>query len=462
MEWRSQKKVGFLTFINEFGEPEQDIVSEDFQVPDYAESVTSTDKVTGKRTTVYMFDDKTLYWDWIPEIWEGYRIGDDIYTGVGPKKHQFRDADNPYSVKLSYHGMAYNNMNAPNVSLMDRMKPFQYLYFIVMHKLKKLIAKDKGKVFHFDISMLPEEMSVQKVLYYLEEMDIDFYNPLKNAEKPGGFNRGKISGVTDRSNMQHIMNYINLLNSLDLQISDVAGVNRQREGQIVPTEAVTNSQQNIMQSATITEAAYFSPHYQVWERVLNSAVNLQEFLWQGMSIKKQYVLDDLELGVLELNTDQIKNSSKQVYISNTQRDNEAFMQVRNYMLALIQNDKASFSDLVSIYKARSIGELERMAKRAEERIQQNQLEQIKAQQESHEKALEASFALEDLKARNTQDLQSMEDAAELERLILQLSAEEQTDQRKAAIEEAKLKLKKYEIDKKAAIERSKASKSSNS
>lgn len=179
-----------------------------------------------------------------------------------------------------------------------------------------------------------------------------------------------------------------------------------------------------------------------------------------MSIKKQYVLDDLELGVLDLNREHLQNSTFQVYISNTQRDNEAFMQVRNYMLALIQNDKASFSDLVSIYKARSIGELERMAKKAEDKIQQNQMEQIRAQQEAQKQAMEASFALEDLKAANNMQLQSQEDAAELERLILQLSAEEQTDQRSAAIEEAKLKLKKYEIDKKAAIEKSKANKTS--
>lgn len=39
VEWVSQKKIGFLTFINEFEDLETIIVSEDFVVPDEAEKV---------------------------------------------------------------------------------------------------------------------------------------------------------------------------------------------------------------------------------------------------------------------------------------------------------------------------------------------------------------------------------------------------------------------------------------
>lgn len=90
-------------------------------------------------------------------------------------------------------------------------------------------------------------------------MNIDFYNPLQNADQPGWSQRGKISSSTDMSQAQNIINYINLLSSLDQQISDVAGVNRQREGQTSPTEAVTNAQSNIQMSAVITEI-YFQAH----------------------------------------------------------------------------------------------------------------------------------------------------------------------------------------------------------
>jgi len=245
--------------VNDYGDEQEDIVSEDFVIPPYAQKQ-NVEGSYGRKRTVYSFDGNSLEWGWIPEVWQGVRIGDDMYCMLGPKEYQYRSLDNPKSVKLGYHGVVYNNMNADSVSLMDRMKPFQYLYFIIVHKLKKLIARDRGRLFHFDVSMVPEELGIEKTLYYLEEMDIDFYNPLQNTEQAGINQRAKITTATDRSNMQHILNYVSLMAAIDEQMGDVAGVTRQREGQTLANEAVTNSQQNIIQSSTITEAVYFMPH----------------------------------------------------------------------------------------------------------------------------------------------------------------------------------------------------------
>lgn len=188
VEWRSQKKVGFVKSVNMYGDDEVDIVSEDFEVPETAKTIREMQGNNSVSKRVWQDIEGTMYtleWGWIPEIWEGVRIAHDIYCNMGPKQHQFRDLDNPFSVKLGYHGVVYNSMNASSVSMMDRMKPFQYLYFIIMHKLKKLIAQDKGRVFHFDMSMIDPKLGLEKTLYYLTNLNIDFYNPLQNAEQPG-------------------------------------------------------------------------------------------------------------------------------------------------------------------------------------------------------------------------------------------------------------------------------------
>lgn len=59
VEWKSQKKVGFITYINDYGEESTDMVSEEFKAPDYAEKVTET-SIYGKKTTKYIFDGKEL------------------------------------------------------------------------------------------------------------------------------------------------------------------------------------------------------------------------------------------------------------------------------------------------------------------------------------------------------------------------------------------------------------------
>jgi hypothetical protein len=172
------------------------------------------------------------------------------------------DLDDPSAVELGYRGVIYNNMNAINISMMDRMKPYIFLYMIVVHKLKKLIAHDKGKVFHFDVSMIPKEIGLEKALHYLDNMNIDFYNPLMNAEQAGTYQRSKLTSATDRSNMQHILNYVQLMQAIDNEISDVVGITRSREGQTTSSQSVTNAQQDLAQSYNVTEI-YFNLHNKV-------------------------------------------------------------------------------------------------------------------------------------------------------------------------------------------------------
>ena len=429
VEWRSQKKVGFVRYLNDYGDEQLDIVSEEFEIPDYAVKRTDKDEY-GHSKTYYDFDGMELEWTWIPEVWEGVRIGEDIYCCIGPKKYQYRSMDNPKRVALGYHGLIYNNMNADSVSLMDRMKPFQYLYFIVAHKLKKLIAKDRGKLFHFDVTMVPEELGLEKTMYYLQEMDIDFYNPLKNAEKPGIHQRSKVTTATDRSNMQHIMNYVQLMAALDDQISEVAGVTRQREGQTRPSERVTNAQQDLAQSATITEAAYFQPHLRLWEQVLNSLLQCAATCWKYKSIKKQFVLDDLSIKTLDMQDDFWENADFGVFVSNAAKDNMLFDELRALAQPLLQNDKAKFTDIIALFKATSAQDLERKIEDSERRFEEQQMQQIQMQQQAQMQSVQEQMAAQ-------REIQEDQQAHELELQRNELDAKMRIEMLKATGQAAK-------------------------
>lgn len=398
VEWRSQKRVGFLTFTNEFGDEETTIVSEDFQVPKEAVKETVT-KDFGRKCIYYNWDDEQsqmsykLEWGWIPEIWTGTRIGHDIFCMIGPKPHQFRSMDNPYDVKLGYHGVIYNAMNATPVSLMDRMKPFQYLYFIVMHKLKRLIAQDQGKVFHFDVTMVDPKLGLDKTLYYLKEMNIDFFNPLQNAEQPGQSQRGKVSHTSDMSNMQNILQYVNLLGALDQQISDVAGITRQREGQVTPTEAVTNAQSNIQMSAVLTEI-YFQAHSKLWESILMSLLQSAQVAWREKSVIKQYILDDMSLATLQMSPGELDNADIGVFLADSAKENELFAALKSISDGLLNTNRATFSDLITLYTASSAEELKRDIRSSEEQAQQREQQSQQAQAQAQDEALQKEHAFE--------------------------------------------------------------------
>lgn len=397
VEWRSQKKIGFLSFINEYGDLETSMVSEDFVIPDNAVSQ-EVSKEFGRKVKYKVWEQDgqlfRLTWDYIPEIWTATKIGNDIYCMIGPKKQQFRSLDNPYQVSLGYHGLVYNAMNAAPIALMDRMKPFQYLYFIVMHKLKKLIAQDQGKVFHFDISMIDPSIGLEKSMYYLKELNIDFYNPLMNSDTIGQSQRsGKVTHSTDMSNMQNILNYIGILNSLDQQISDVAGVPKGMEGQLGAQEAVTNAQSNLQMGAIVVEV-YFQAHNKLWEKCLTSLVAAARSAWKNKKVIKQFVLDDLSMMTLEMSQDEPQDYEIGVFISDAGKEHEMFQALRQMADGLLNTNRATFSDLIKLYEASSTAELKAGIEASEEK-QQQQLQQ--SQQADIEAAKQAQQAEQDFK-----------------------------------------------------------------
>lgn len=383
LEWKSLKKVYFIEYQNEYGDNEIKIASEDLVIPEYA--VKQTEKVDNISRTVYYYDQYKTYEAWIEEVWQGIRLGEDIYINISPKEYQFRSIDDPYTAKLGYHGATYSNMNAPSTSLMDRMKPFIYLYIMIAHRLKEFIAQDRAPLIHFDVSMVDPKIGLEKTIYYMDQLNIDFFNPLQNAEKPGGHMRGgKNSGATERSTMQHINNYISLLAAIDENISDVAGVTRQREGQSSPYEAVGNNQQAIIQSSHITQT-YFHIHNQIWEKALNSLLNTALQFYKNKGIFKQYVLDNLDIEILQLLPEDLTTYDMGIYFSNSNRDQEIFAKLERLTEVMITRDQASVSDLIAMFKAQSITEIEQAMKDAV----RSRDRQMQAQQQAQQEAIKA-------------------------------------------------------------------------
>lgn len=157
--WKSFKKIGFVTYIDpETGLPDELQVDESY-------------KVTGNELNVE--------WTWIIEVWEGYRVGEDLYIGIQPLDYQHVSADNPNSQKLPYTGVVYNNTNSRPRSLVSMMKPLQYMYIVLWYRLELAIARDKGKVPVVDITQIPKDMGidVNKWMHYLSALGVMFINP---------------------------------------------------------------------------------------------------------------------------------------------------------------------------------------------------------------------------------------------------------------------------------------------
>src|SRR5690606_3553049 len=106
--WRSFRKVKKVTYYDQDGDQQVDYFPEDYEInPDLGEE----EEI-----------------QWINEWWEGTKIGKDIYVSMRPRPIQYNSIDNPSKCHPGIVGLIYNTNQTKSVSMMDRMKQYQYLY----------------------------------------------------------------------------------------------------------------------------------------------------------------------------------------------------------------------------------------------------------------------------------------------------------------------------------------------
>lgn len=395
--WKSLKKIGFVTIINpETGMPE------DYQVDE-------TYKVTGNEINVE--------WRWIIEVWEGYRIGEDLYVGIEPLEYQHVSADNPNSQRLPYTGVIYNNTNSRPRSLVSMMKPLQYMYIVLWYRLELAMARDKGKVVTMDITQIPKSMNIDvaKWMHYLSALGVNFVNPYeegwdipgREGGKPSQFNQ--ISAL-DLTMANTIDQYINLMDKIESMLSEISGVSKQREGSIASNELVGNVERSVVQSAHITEP-WFWVHNQVKKECLTMLLDTAKHAWKDNKTSIQYVLDDATRAFLTL-SDDFFYEDMDIFVEDTTKNQQQIEALKNLMQPAMQNG-ASLLDIAEIITMDNVTMI------------RSKLEEIE------QKRMEQQQAMEQAQAEREQQMAQIQNEIKEEELMLK---------------EAEMDLKKYEID----------------
>lgn len=395
--WKSLKKIGFVNIINpETGMPEEYQVDETY-------------KETGNELDVE--------WKWIIEVWEGYRIGQDLYVGIQPVEYQHISADNPNAQRLPYTGVIYNNTNSRPRSLVSMMKPLQYMYIVLWYRLELAMARDKGKVVTMDITQIPKSMNIDvaKWMHYLSALGVNFVNPYeegwdipgREGGKPSQFNQ--ISAL-DLTMANTIDQYINLMDKIESMLSEISGVSKQREGSISSNELVGNVERSVVQSAHITEP-WFWVHNQVKRECLTMLLDTAKHAWKDNKTSIQYVLDDATRAFLTL-SDDFFYEDMDIFVEDTTKNQQQIEALKNLMQPAMQNG-ASLLDIAEIITMDNVTMI------------RSKLEEIE------QKRMEQQQAMEQAQAEREQQMAQIQNEIKEEEFMLK---------------EAEMDLKKYEID----------------
>ncbi len=404
--WKSMRKIGILSYIDpETGEFQTTLVP-DMYKPSEEESVE---------------------WLWINEWWEGTKIGSDIYVKIQPRPIQFRRMDNLSLSGSGYVGTVYNTNNNRANSLMNRMKPYVYMYNKLFFRLSKEMAKFKGPMTELDLSKKPGTWDIDKWLYYAEEMGylvIDSFN-----EGVKGQAQGKLAGnfnttgkVLNPELGSFISQTVELLRFVDEALGLAVGITRQREGSIDNRETVGGVERSVTQSSHATEELFLT-HDFTKLRALEVLIETAKYAYLNDNRVAQYIIDaDLAQYIYTIDGQLFNEADYGLVMT----DSSTHTELRNTLIQLahagIQNQMLNFSSFMDIYMDPSIASTRRKIEKAENQLHERQQQSQQSQQEHEAKMLEMEIENREDQQAHQLEIEKLKSNTQIEVKLLEIEA----------------------------------------
>ena len=332
-------------------------------------------------------EEQILY---INEAWEGTKIGTDIYVNMRPRVIQYNRLSSPSRCNFGIIGSIYNLNDSRPFSLVDMMKRYNYFYDVIHDRLNKIMARNWGKLLRLDLAKVPKKWDIEKWMYYAKVNGIAVEDSFKEGNigsatgKLAGALNNSSSGVIDAEFGNSIQSQINLLEFIKMEMSEVVGITRQREGQISNRETVGGVERATLQSSHITEWL-FVIHDDVKRRVLECFLETAKIAFKGRSKKFPYILSDGSMKIMDVDGDEFAEADYGLVVDNSQGTQELAQKLDMLAQAALQNQTLSFSTIMRLYNSSSLAEKQRLVERDEQAIQernaQTQQQQLQSQQQ---------------------------------------------------------------------------------
>ncbi len=336
---------------------------------------------------------------WINEAWEATKIGSSIYVNMRPRLIQYNRLSNPSKCHFGIIGTLYSlNENRP-FSMVDMMKSYNYYYDVIHDRLNKAMARNWGKLVKFDFAQIPDGWDVEQWMFYARKFGLAAVDSFKEGNI--GASTGRLAGnISNNQNVfdadlgNYIQQHINLLEFIKLEMSEVVGITRQREGQISNRETVGGVERATLQSSHITEWL-FTQHDNTKKRALECFLETAKIALRGRSKKFQYLMPDLSTKIVDIDGDEFAECDYGLVVDNSQGSQILHERLDSLAQAALQNQLASLSTITQLYDTTSIAYKKRLLARDEqktyERQQQSQEAEMQNQQAMAQAQIEAKM-----------------------------------------------------------------------
>jgi len=410
--WKSQRKVGHLTKIDDMGEVITDIVDESYKITD--KPLYNTDLFKNKSKDNLLFGEH-IDWIWINEVWGGVKIGPNhptywgtnnpgginpIYVGIntnniGPLKFQFKGDDSLYGCKLPVEGSVFSDRNTRSTSLIDMMKPFQIGYNIVNNQIADILVDELGTVILLDQNALPKHSlgedwgknNLAKAYVAMKNFQmLPLDTSISNTENALAFQHYQ---KLDLEQTNRLMSRIQLATYFKQQAFEVIGITPQRLGQQIGQQTATGIEQSLNASYAQTET-YFIQHCDyLMPRVHSMRTDLAQYYNSTKpSVRLQYITTADERKNFEINGTDLLLRDLNIFCT-TKANHRAVLEQLKQMAVSNNTSGASIYDLGNILMADSIPDVTQILKKTEAKAQQQRQQEMQQQQQMQEQMIQA-------------------------------------------------------------------------
>mgnify|MGYP000647715200 FL=1 len=124
-------------------------------------------------------------------------IGNEIFVNMRPRLIQYNRLNNPSRCHFGIVGSIYNLNETRPFSMVDMMKPYNYLYDAIHDRLNKAIASNWGSILEMDLSKIPKGWDVDKWMYFARINHIAVIDSFKEGSI--GASTGKLAGALNNA-----------------------------------------------------------------------------------------------------------------------------------------------------------------------------------------------------------------------------------------------------------------------
>tara|TARA_R110001606_G_scaffold281_2_gene1153 strand:+ start:8122 stop:10872 length:2751 start_codon:yes stop_codon:yes gene_type:complete len=410
--WKTQRKVGHLTKIEEDGEVTQEIIDETFKKTKKAIYDTSIFKQKNKEN---LLQGEHIDWIWINEVWGGVKIGPNlpamwrstmgdninpIYLGINRTKpgrlpFQFKGDNSLYGCKLPVEGRVFSDRNTRSTSLVDLMKAYQVGYNMVNNQIADILIDELGTVIMFDQNALPRHSmgedwgknNYAKAFVAMKDFQmLPLDTSITNTENATNFNHYQTLNMEQTN---RLMSRIQLANYFKQQCFDAIGINPQRLGGAVSAQTATGVVQAMQQSYAQTEMYFVQHSDHLMPRVHQMRTDLAQYYYStNPSIRLQYISTEAEKVNFTINGTDLLLRDFNVFAT-TKTNHRAILENLKQMALTNNTTGASIYELGNIVKATSIAEVSDILKDSETRIQDQRQQEMQQQRQMQEQQLQS-------------------------------------------------------------------------